>query len=886
MDERYGQTELLAFFWFMRRVLSLRYKLEIKGLEEVLSRGREGILLLPNHPAIIDPVILLAHFYPIFKMRTLADKDQASRVFIRSLAARMGTRMIPAIEKYGPAARKNIEAALQRCVEWLQSGDNLMLYPTGHANHEWFDEIGSNSAVETILRAIPNVRVVLMRTKGLWGSSFSWASGKEPTVSKAAKRGAPGLLASGLFFAPKRQVTIEFVEPDDVPRQGSRSEINRYLENFYNEIREYNTYVPYSLFEGGGEKRLPEPPSRRLLGDAGSVPRRTKELVYTQLRVMTGYEEIKDDQILSHELGMDSLQRAELLLWLSKEFGFPSSNVDALQTVTDVLLAASSRATTAEPFRLKLAPPLWSSWKFAKKKAILPQGDTLTDVFLEQAAIDPKRPYIADQTSGMKTYCDVITGIFVLKPIIEALEGEYLGIMMPASVGANVAYYSMMFARKVPVWINWTVGLRSVELCLNKLNVAKILTSRKLVDILTMRGVELDKISDKFVYLEDIGASVSIFTKLKALFWAKTNWSSLKSVKPAQRAAVLFTSGSEALPKLVPLTHKNIITNVRDIYANLELHQDDTWIGMLPPFHSFGLTSCLALAPCTGTRVAYHPNPTDAGALSQIIKEYGVSLLVGTPTFLGAITQAATKEQLTSLRLALTGAEACQPLVYENIEKKCPHVTVIEGYGITECSPVISFNDEHAPQQYTVGKVLNSVEWAIVDLEMKKRVPKGEKGLMLLRGPSIFDGYLAYDGSSPFVQFEGESWYRTGDLLSIDEKDVLTFRGRLKRFVKIGGEMVSLPAIEAVLLEGLQKGEDSEEALAVSSTGDDRSPEIVLFTTCPVDRKKVNEIIRDGGLSPLHNVRRVITIDEIPLLGSGKTNYRYLSESLRNGQWD
>ena len=205
-------------------------------------------------------------------------------------------------------------------------------------------------------------------------------------------------------------------------------------------------------------------------------------------------------------------------------------------------------------------------------------------------------------------------------------------------------------------------------------------------------------------------------------------------------------------------------------------------------------------------------------------------------------------------------------------------MTILEGYGVTECSPIISLNDQAEPKPFTIGKVLPSLEHAIVDVDTGGQVPQGQVGMLLVRGQSVFGGYLNYDGESPFVQFDGRQWYRTGDLISEDSAGVLTFHGRLKRFVKLGGEMISLPVLEPHYHREGQEG----PVIAVTAAGDEYHPELVLFTTAEADRQTVNARIREGGLSPLHNIRRVIKLDEIPLLPAGKTDYRALRQKLGN----
>jgi len=228
----------------------------------------------------------------------------------------------------------------------------------------------------------------------------------------------------------------------------------------------------------------------------------------------------------------------------------------------------------------------------------------------------------------------------------------------------------------------------------------------------------------------------------------------------------------------------------------------------------------------------------------------------------------------------VSGAEKCPESVYDALAKRCPRMVMLEGYGVTECSPVISVNDQRAPRAFTIGKVVRSLEHAIVDVETGKRAQTNVQGLLIVRGPSVFGGYLNYDGESPFVEFEGKTWYRTGDIVSEDEEGVLTFRGRVKRFVKIGGEMISLPAVEAVLDPYYTSDDDKGPVIAVEATADEARPELVLFTTRQTDRETVNKEIRAAGLSPLYQISRVVKLDEIPILGTGKTDYRALKRML------
>jgi acyl-CoA synthetase (AMP-forming)/AMP-acid ligase II len=447
--------------------------------------------------------------------------------------------------------------------------------------------------------------------------------------------------------------------------------------------------------------------------------------------------------------------------------------------------------------------------------------------------------------------------------------------MMPASVGASVFTLAVMFSGKTAVMVNWTTGVRTIRHSLELLGVSRVITAKALLTKLSALGLDMGDVSDRFIYVEDLLSSVTTGRKIRAALHARLSWSELERVTPREHAVVLFTSGSESLPKAVPLSHMNLLTNSRDILLMGQLVEGDVVLGMLPPFHSFGLTTTVLLPLCSGLKTVYHSNPTESAVLARLIEAYQASIIFATPTFLGGIVRVAEDRQLASVRLAVTGAERCPDVLNATMKTRLPHTIVLEGYGITECSPVVSASPMDAPVPGSIGKLLAHVEGVVVDLGLTRRVGPNESGMLLVRGPSVFSGYLHHTGDSPFVEFEGQSWYRTGDLVRKTTEGILYFEGRLKRFVKLGGEMISLPAIESVLQRQLVDS-DGGPALAVEAIGNPDSPEIVLFTRVPLDRALANAQIKLAGLSALHNIRRVVPLEAIPVLGTGKTDYRAL----------
>ncbi len=863
-----------------RNLLRLRYRAELRGLKEIAARGRNGILFLPNHPALIDPVILICALQPLFAPRALANRDQVNRPFIRWAARRFRVWTMPDALLGGETAREEIASALASCADWLRRGGNVLLYPAGHISRAREEQVGGTSAVETILRAAPNARVVLVRTRGLWGSGFSRASGQAPKVARTLLRGIKGLLASGIFFAPKRAVSIEFQEPADFPRHASRDLVNRALEGFYNRDPAPNIYVPCSIWERRGAEVRPEPSASSGRQDATGVSSAIRETVLGRLRGITGNMTLRDADHLAKDLGMDSLAIVELAAWLESEFGTQFGDSGAgMETVADVLWAAAGAGTGRADIELKPVPLLWHNLPTDHPVA-LPDGGNVPEVFLRCALGRPHRVMAADQASGVRTYRDALAAILALKPVMEDIPGPYVGIMLPSSVAAGLIILAVQFAGKTPVMVNWTLGLQAMRHTLDLLDVGRVLTSARLVERLEKQWGSMDEIRMRLVFLEEVRRALPLHRRIAAAIQARTGAGPLWRARVADTAVVLFTSGSEAAPKAVPLTHANLLANMRDLVRVLHIKPGDRMLGMLPPFHSFGITGTILFPFCTGIPVAYHPNPTEGALLARTIEAYRLTIVVGTPTFLNGILRAARPGDLSSVRLIVSGAEKCPDALHETVRKSYPHCRIVEGYGVTECSPVVAVNDDRDPRPGTIGRVLPSFRYAVVHPETGARVRQGEMGRLLVRGPAVFSGYLHHAGRQPFMQLDGLDWYDTGDLVRESSDGLLTFCGRLKRFVKVGGEMISLPAIEEALLRSLATPTDEGPCLAVESTGVEPNPDIVLFTTRPLARDAVNRLLREAGLSPLHHVRVVRQLPELPTLGTGKVDYRALKRLL------
>lgn len=247
--------------------------------------------------------------------------------------------------------------------------------------------------------------------------------------------------------------------------------------------------------------------------------------------------------------------------------------------------------------------------------------------------------------------------------------------------------------------------------------------------------------------------------------------------------------------------------------------------------------------------------------------------MITTPTFLGYIFSAAKTEDLKSLRIIVTGAEKCPDALFTRSAQLAPDAAVLEAYGITECSPVVSANRVGRSKAGTVGQPVDGVEVRVIDPDTDHVLPNGQTGMLLVRGPSIFAGYLNYDGPDPFVELDSERWYKTGDLVMLDGEQFIHFRGRLKRFLKAGGEVISLPALEEPLTRRFPPTDDGPQ-VAVEGVETPDGRHIVLFSTQEIPLREANQILADTGLRGVMRLDQSRRIDAIPVLGTGKTDYK------------
>jgi long-chain-fatty-acid--[acyl-carrier-protein] ligase len=311
----------------------------------------------------------------------------------------------------------------------------------------------------------------------------------------------------------------------------------------------------------------------------------------------------------------------------------------------------------------------------------------------------------------------------------------------------------------------------------------------------------------------------------------------------------------------------------------MRFNTDKIFLSFLPPFHSFGFTILTVFPIISGLKIAYTPDPTDSREVLKILKHTEANTLLGTPTFLKMLLAVASDFDMKKVTLAVSGAESLHNSVIDTFKTKTnPDAIILEGYGITECSPVLTINPIEKQKQKSVGTFIKGVDFLIVDINSYEKLETGKEGMIVVKGNSIFNGYTDPELGSPFVIVNNESYYKTGDLGYVDQEGYLFITGRLKRFIKIAGEMISLPAIETVLLEKF--GLPEKTVLAIEGCDKTETPQITLFTTIPLNLTDVNDVLKQAGFSSLVKIHQKIEIEEIPLLGTGKTDYKILKSQL------
>ena len=493
---------------------------------------------------------------------------------------------------------------------------------------------------------------------------------------------------------------------------------------------------------------------------------------------------------------------------------------------------------------------------------------TSTDKTVVQAVIEAAehhgqgRVAVEDPVTGSLTYKRLLAGAAILgaKLMPLAPEGRAVGVMLPNANGAVVTLLGLMSAGRVPAMINFTSGATNILASCKAAEVSTIVTSRAFVEKGRLDNLVAQLASKvSIVYLEDIRPTITFMDKIRGLLHRNKP---LVERKPDDWAAILFTSGSEGVPKGVVLSHRNILTNAAQAAARIDFGRTDKVFNVLPVFHSFGLTVGLMLPLVSGVPIYLYPSPLHYRTVAELIYGVNATIMFGTDTFLNGYLRVAHPYDFRSLRYILAGAEPVKETTRRAYMEKFG-LRILEGYGVTETAPALALNTPMFNKFGTVGRILPGME---ARLEKVEGVEEG--GRLFVRGPNVMLGYLKYERPG-VLEPPPAGWHDTGDIVTIDEQGFVAIKGRAKRFAKIGGEMISLAAVEMLAAE-LWPNNPS----AVVAVPDPRKGERLILVTQQKDatRSQFIAFARERHASELMIPAEIMILDKMPMLGTGKVD--------------
>ncbi len=531
--------------------------------------------------------------------------------------------------------------------------------------------------------------------------------------------------------------------------------------------------------------------------------------------------------------------------------------------------------------------------KMTESDTLLTSGEgnmLLHRVFVKTARRYPFRFAMGDQRAPKVTFASALTkAIFLarrLRPLWE--KQEMVGILLPPSVAGALVNFAALLMGKVPINLNYTTSDTTLESCIRQCGITTVVTSQLFLERVKLR------IPCTTLKLEEVAANPGIPEKLAALLAAwclpvaglERFLGREKKGQPDDLATVIFSSGSTGDPKGAMLSHRNIASNVNQCRQWFDFEPNDRFLGILPFFHSFGFTGTLMLAATSGIGVVYHPNPRDAKVIGELVRSKKITFVISTPTFLQMYYRTCEPEDFRSVRVVLTGAEKLPDRLAATFHEKFG-TRPIEGYGCTECAPVVAANRPDIAKDGTrrkgtrygsVGRPIPGMAVKVVDPDTMTPLGPGQPGLLLVKGPNVMEGYLNNPEKTAEVLIDG--WYVTGDIVSVDEDGFLHITDRLSRFSKIGGEMVPHIKVEEKLheLAGL-----SEQTFVVAGVPDPKKGErlVVLHTLQEEPLKnllaRLNELDLPNLWTPRGN--QFFRIESLPLLGSGKLDLREIKKT-------
>ncbi len=480
-----------------------------------------------------------------------------------------------------------------------------------------------------------------------------------------------------------------------------------------------------------------------------------------------------------------------------------------------------------------------------------------------------RRPkFVEDIQRKPQSYRDIVIKSFVLGKYLKRRTEpeEHVGLFLPNSVAALCSFFGLTAYDRIPVMLNFSVGAQNMVSMCKTAQVRIVVTSLAFVKTAKMEDAVkmMEEAGVKIIYLEKAAKEIGLWDKINAYLRYKIKRVPIKK-GGNRKAVILFTSGSEGTPKAVVLSHANIISNIKQMSAIETINVTDTVFNALPMFHSFGLVVGTLFPLFEGSKLFLYPSPLHYRVVAEIVYEIGASIMFGTDTFFRGYGRIAHPFDFHNIRFMFGGAEAVKPDT-RNIWMERLGIRVLEAYGATECSPVVSANNRIFNRFGSIGKLLPAIEYKI------EPVPGIEKGgELVVRGPNIMMGYILPDNPGVLVPLEG-GWYHTGDVVEIDEIGFVYIRDRIKRFAKIGGEMVSLNAVHEMVCKAYETDGEFQYGV-VAIPHESKGEQIVLATNNRnVSQDGLHTYIRANAMSELFLPRIILYMEKLPVFATGKAD--------------
>ncbi len=700
--------------------------------------------------------------------------------------------------------------------------------------------------------------IFLLKIEGMLGSAFS-----APSFSGQKKGGLcffemlKRLVQNGLFFMPKRRIILKVEKaPKELLEKKEAHSLFAYLDALFFSV-EKPRKVSYFFWRGG----------------ASEEKQREKELfsyqkqVYQKLAKLgkTSSKKIGEKEHLIRDLHLSSLDVTELIVFLEERFG-QRVEFSSLQTVEDVIKAARGELSSAKEERFSIEA--WEEDLF-RKPLYEPEEKTLLEAFFQNGAREGRAICCVDGDSYI-SYNRAKSLVIGLALTFQNIQEKKVGVLLPSGATCSFVIFGLHLLNKIPVMLNPTLGEAPFTEMLHMGGCKTIITLKKGLQKIPFpiqnKGLEI-------LFLEEKQKELSLEKRKQVLSLSKGSWKSLTqffSLKTTGKdpATLLFTSGSEGKVKGVLLSSENLLENQKGAIKRIHFTEKEVLLALLPPFHVFGFSISQVLPFVFGSRVVFCTNPLDLTSALFQIKLWQVSLLCTSPTLLEALFSVADPVSLQSVQKAVIGAEKPSSTLFAKANN-FPWIQIIQGYGLTECSPIVSLQDP-TKEGKGVGTALENVEVAILDETKSRFLSENQKGFICVSGKSVFSGYINTEEKALFEK-EKKRWFCTKDIGYKDGEGNLFIEGRASRFIKKAGENISLDRIE----QALQSTFTDRECAVLEG-----EKKLILVTTKEIALTKVNEALREKGLSPLFFVDKVVIMPQIFRFITGKVNYTKIKKAL------